>query len=252
MPTKIRSLLSTFRTPVLVMGGAILFLVLSFFNQTLIATVVILSAILIGTYEMLRETVVALLKKQFALDYIAILAIGVGILTHEYLVSAILAFMVSTGTTLESYGVSKARESLTGLINRIPTDVMLWKNNKPIGKEKLENIAISDEIFIRKGEVIPLDGELLSERGETDESSLTGEPYFIEKIKGDLIRSGTINIGQPMVLRVTKAEKDSTYKKIISMVQQAQEEKSPMVRLADRYSTWFTLITLAIGSVIKG
>ncbi|HEX8932351.1 MAG TPA: heavy metal translocating P-type ATPase, partial [Patescibacteria group bacterium] len=87
---------------------------------------------------------------------------------------------------------------------------------------------------------------LISDKAETDESSLTGEPYFIDKVKGDLIRSGTVNIGQPLIMKVTRTEKDSTYKKIITMVQEAEEEKSPFIRLADRYSTIFTIISLII------
>lgn len=195
---------------------------------------------------MLKETVISLKKRQLALDYIAILAIVVGLLTGEFLVAAILALMVSSGRTLENYGVSQAKKSLTQLIDRIPTDVTLWQHNQPGSKEKLDKITVGTEIFIRKGEVIGLDGLLVSKAAETDESSLTGEPYFIEKIAGDIIRSGTINIGQSIVIKVTKAEKDSTYKKIIDLVQQAEAEKSPFIRLADRYSTLFTLITLAI------
>lgn len=195
---------------------------------------------------MVKETVISLTQKQFALDYIAILAIVVSLITGQYLVGAILALMIATGETLEDYGVAQAKKSLTALVDRIPTDVTLWENGTISNKEQLHNIKVGDTIFIRKGEVIGLDGILLSDVGETDESSLTGEPYFIEKIKGDIIRSGTINIGQPMVLRITKAEKDSTYRKIITMVQHAETEKSPMVRLVDQYSTLFTIVTFGI------
>ena len=81
---------------------------------------------------------------------------------------------------------------------------------------------------------------MVSNDGLTDESSLTGEPYTIEKIQGDPIRSGTINIGQPIVVKVTKESGDSTYNKIVAMVKNAQDEKSPFVRLADSYSGIFT------------
>jgi heavy metal translocating P-type ATPase len=87
---------------------------------------------------------------------------------------------------------------------------------------------------------------LFSDAGFVDESSLTGEPYPIEKILGDKIRSGTVNMGNPMVITVTKTEADSTYRKIIQMVQNAQSEKAPLVRLADKYSTVFTIISLAL------
>lgn len=241
-------LAKAFLIPLLVVGGMMFYGIFYLLQLHVIANAIILSVIFLGSYGMIRETVISLTKRQFGLDYIAILAIVVALITGEFLVAAILALMVSGGRTLEDYGVSLAKKSLTALIDRIPTDITLWKHDKPDGKEKLDKITVGTEIFIFKGEVIGLDGILISESAQTDESSLTGEPYYIDKVRGDVIRSGTINIGQPIVIKVTKAEKDSTYKKIIDMVKQAEEERSPFVRLADQYSTVFTLITLGIAS----
>lgn len=236
----------SFKIPLIIVSGLLLYGILVSMNLKQYGVPLMYVLIFLGTYEMVIETVQSLLKKQFALDYIAILAIVVALVTQQYLVAGILALMISSGSTLEAYGVMQAKKSLSKLIDRIPTDITLWENNAPSRRKKLEDIEVDDHIFIRKGEVIALDGVLVSETGETDESSLTGEPYFIEKTQGDIIRSGTINIGSPMVIKVTKTEKDSTYKKIIDMVKQAEDEKSPMIRLADKYSTIFTLITFAI------
>lgn len=187
-----------------------------------------------------------MLKKRLALDYVAILAIAVALFTGEYLVAAIIALMIASGRTLEEYGISQAKNSLTKLIDRIPNAVSVWKNGEAVRKEIVSKVKIGEEILMRKGEVIGLDGILVSETGLTDESSLTGEPYPVDKIKGDAIRSGTINIGNPIVLKVTKEAADSTYRKIIDMVKRAQGEKAPLVRLADRYSVIFTFLTLGI------
>lgn len=243
---RIIGLSQAFKVPLIVILGIIFYGIFYLIHFIFLANVIILTVIFIGSYGMLKETVIALFQRQFALDYIAIFAIIVGVITDEYLVAAILALMVSGGRNLEEYGVAQAKKSLTSLIDRIPTDVVLWKDNKPDRKEKINNITVGTEVFIRKGEVIGLDGILVSESAETDESSLTGEPYFIEKVKGDIIRSGTINIGQSMVIKVTTTEKDSTYKNIINMVKKAEKEKSPMVRLADQYSTIFTIVTFVI------
>ncbi|MBI5122803.1 cadmium-translocating P-type ATPase [Candidatus Roizmanbacteria bacterium] len=243
---KLLNLAKAFLVPLIIVAGMIFYGIFYFTNLKFLGNIILIVVTLLGTYGLIKETIIALSKKQFGLDYIAILAIGVALYTQEYLVASILALMISTGRNLEDYGVSLAKKSLTNLIDRIPTDITLWEHGKPGKKEKLIDITVGTEVFIYKGAVIGLDGILVSEIGETDESSLTGEPYFIEKVKGDVIRSGTVNIGQPMVIKVTKAEKDSTYKKIITMVQQAEEEKSPLVRLADKYSTIFTLITLAV------
>ncbi len=238
-----------FVVPVYVGGSLVLYLLFSFlFRLDSIATAIVLVAVAVGSFSLVKKSVISLVRRQFALDYIAILAIIVGLVTHEYLVSVILALMISGGRALEDYGVRQAKRSLTKLVNRIPNKVTIWKEKGPGEAERISEVKVGELILVRKGEVIPLDGVLISESGETDESSLTGEPYFIEKSEGDVLRSGTLNIGAPIVISVTREEKDSTYKKIIEMVQEAQREKPPMIRLADRYSVVFTGVTLAISA----
>jgi heavy metal translocating P-type ATPase len=240
------NLLGTFRVPAIVVFSIIIYLILLLLRLNLAAAVVAIFATLLGSYRLFYETVSSLLKKNFALDYIAILAIVVALATQQYLVAAILALMISTGRTLEDYGVSQAKKSLTKLAERIPNEVFLWQNGRMGERVRIEKVKKNQEIFIRKGEVIGLDGTLASKDGLTDESSLTGEPYTIEKIEGDPIRSGTINIGAPIVVRVSKESGDSTYNKIVEMVKKAQDEKSPFIRLADSYSGIFTVVTLLI------
>jgi heavy metal translocating P-type ATPase len=154
--------------------------------------------------------------------------------------------MLAGGQTLEKYAIARAKKSLTALADRIPKHVLLWVGDTFGDRVLIESVTVGQRIFVRKGEVIPLDGVLESETGLADESSLTGEPYEIEKREGDTIRSGTINIGSPMVILVTKSDKDSTYRKIIDMVARAQQERSPLIRIADKYSSIFTLITFTI------
>lgn len=239
-------LLKAFTIPLVILFGIIIYLVLNFFHLTRFAEIIAVLATVLGAYRLFIETFQSIIKKQFALDYIAILAILVSLFTKEYLVAAIIALMLSSGRTLEDYGVAQAKKSLTKLMERIPNEVFLWKSGKIGEKVKIDKVQIGEEILIRKGEVIGLDGVLASKDGLTDESSLTGEPYTIEKIEGDQIRSGTINIGNPIVVRVTKTQENSTYKKIVDMVKAAQEEKSSMIRMADRYSGIFTIITVLI------
>lgn len=243
----VQLLLKYFKVPLLVLAGIILYLLLRDIAAQL-ALVIILLSIVLGSYSLFQEIAESLLKKQFALDYIAVLALITSLITHEYLVGAVIALMLSTGRTLEAYGIAQAKKSLSLLVDRIPQDAILIENNKPGKKIKISHVTAGQEIFIRKGEVIPLDGVLISPAGYTDESSLTGEPYLVDKLRGDIVRSGTVNTGEAIVIKVTKPEKDSTYKKIIDMVRRAQEEKSPFIRLADKYSTFFTVVTFGIAA----
>ncbi len=243
---RLNSFFNNFKLPLLVLIGFLFSLILYFLHFNSVSAIIAVLATILGGHKLIKDTILSLSKGQFALDYIAILAIIVSFITGEYLVAAIIALMIASGRSLEEYGVAQAKKSLTNLADRIPNEVSVWKNGQIIGKEKIFKIKVGEEILIRKGEAIGLDGILISKDGLTDESSLTGEPYTIEKFKGDYIRSGTINIGNPMVIKITKEAKDSTYTKIIDMVKKAQEEKAPLVRLADRYSTIFTIVTLLI------
>lgn len=241
-------LIREFKIPVFIFAGILGFLILKFLGMETAATLLAVFITGLGSYPLIKDSISAILRKEFVLDYIAILAIGVSLLTGEFLVASVIALMLSSGRTLEDYGVKNAKKNLTSLVDRIPNEVMLWLKNYPSEKVKISSVSVGQEIFIRKGEVIALDGVLISETGLTDESSLTGEPYEIEKISGDAIRSGTINIGEPIVVKVTRAESDSAYHKIVDMVKKAQTEKAPLIRLADRYSVFFTIVTLGISA----
>ena len=244
---KYAQIIEFFKIPSLILGGILGYLLLRYiFHAPPLATVLIAATIIFGSIDLLRDTIAALVHGKFALDYIALLAIITGVVSGELLVSAVIVLMLAGGQTLEKYAIARAKKSLTALIDRIPDSVLLWTNGD-IGKRiKISDVVVDQQIFVRKGEVIPLDGVLVSEDSFADESSMTGEPYDIEKIKGDVIRSGTINTGRPMIVRVSHCDLDSAYRKIVDMVRAAQEERSPLIRIADRYSNIFTLITLVI------
>ncbi len=218
-------------------------------NFDIFAMIAAVSAIVIGSYSMFREALENVLEGHFSLDYIAILAIVLSLVMQNFFVGTVIALMLCTGRTLEEYGSTQAKESLTKLSSRIPDEVLLFENGAIGSRVSIGDVKVGQQVFVRKGEVIPLDGVLFSENAYVDESSLTGEPYLMDKIRGDQMRSGTVNLGEGFVLDVTKAEKDSTYHKIIRMVTEAQEEKPPLVRLADRWSLIFTLVTFVIVGV---
>ncbi len=224
-------------------------LVRYFLHADIFAIIIAWGVVLVGSFGMIRETLVKLWHRQFALDYIAIVAITVSLFTQQFIVALVISFMLSTGRTLEQYGMARARRSLTALSNRIPNEVLLWNKGGEYLRVSIATVEVGAEIVVRKGEIIPLDGIVLSESGLTDESSLTGEPYIMDKVQGDTVRSGTVNVGDLLIIRVSKSDADSTYRHIITLVERAQAEKAPLIRLADRYSVVFTIITAIICAV---
>src|SRR4051812_21546971 len=168
--------------PGVVILGIVAYLALDAVGAHLAAVVVAVGVTVLEGWALLAETVTMLLKRQYALDYIAVLAIGVGLWAGEYVVAMIIALMVSSGRTLEEYGASRAKRSLTALVDRIPSEVLRWDGpaddrGRPGAHARVCDVAVGQHVYVRKGEVIPLDGVLRSPDGLADESSLTGEPY---------------------------------------------------------------------------
>lgn len=245
MKKHLQTIITNFSKPLLILAGIFVYLYLDVSGFGTASFIFVLLLILFGSYELVIEIVDSLMKRKFALDYIALCAILVSVFSDQLLVGAVIALMLSTGQHLEKFAAQQAKKSLTALVDRIPNDVMLIENGVT-RKVKIHEIEVGQEILIRKGEVIPLDGVLVSVTALTDESSLTGEPYLYDKFTGDIMRSGTVNIGDIVTIRVSRKGVDSTYNKIIAMVKNAQEEKAPLIRMADKYSTFFTIITFSI------
>ncbi len=219
------------------------------FSQTILAHFILLAGIGVGSWQLLRDTYRSLLNKSFALDYIAILAIITGVATGNFFVAGVIVLMMAGGNTLEIYAQEKARRSLTSLSNRIPHQVVLVDSNKNHHNVSIAQVDVGSIILVRKGEVIPLDGELLETTGVFDESSLTGEAFPVTKEAGDLLRSGVVNTGEAITLKTTVSDKDSTYRRIIKLVEEAQNEKPPFLQLADALSGWFTVVALLLAGI---
>jgi heavy metal translocating P-type ATPase len=232
--------------PISILGGLVAAIVANLLAQPSIAQIILLLVVAIGSFDLVKQTWQSLRAGRFALDYIALTAIVTGVIAGELFVSAVICLMLAGGNELENYAKNKAAHSLKALINRIPTTVRLWVNNAVGPETQVKTLIIDQTILIRRGEVLPVDGVLVSEHATLDEASITGEAHPIEKVKNDPLTSGTVNTGDELVMRVTKTGNESTYHKIIALVTEAQSHKSPLIRLADRYSGFFTLITLAL------
>src|SRR5918912_3474060 len=168
----------------------------------------------VGAAPLARDTLLALRQRRYALDYLALLAIAAAIAAVEFRGGAVVALMLAGGQALEDYGVRRARSSLSLLADRIPRVALVLGPDEASTPLPVDEITAGSVVLVRHGEVLPLDGELLSERALVDESSLTGEPYLLAKVRGDEVRSGTVNQGPPLQLRARREARDSTYRQI--------------------------------------
>jgi magnesium-transporting ATPase (P-type) len=107
-------------------------------------------------------------------------------------------------------------------------------------------VAVGDQLLLRAGEVVPIDGVVTSIAATIDESALTGEPIAVVKARGAAILSGSLNAGETFEMTVSAVAGESTHAGIVRLVTAAQAAKAPFVRLADRYLLIFLPVTLAL------
>ena len=100
-------------------------------------------------------------------------------------------------------------------------------------------MQVGDLLLVHTGEVVPVDGRLVSPEAVVDESALTGEALPVSRSVGETIRSGVLNAGAPFELRATTSAAESTYAEIVRLVEAARSDRAPFTRLADRYAAWF-------------
>lgn len=211
------------------------------------ATLVVLPA----AWESLRE----LLRGNTGVDLIAVLAMAAGLAMGEYLAAALVGVMLTGGEALESYAAGRARRELSALLARTPQQA--HRVSQSSGGESIEDVTpedlvVGDVIVVRTGELVPADGSLQSKAATLDESALTGESKPREARQGDTLSSGGQNRSQPFYMKVTRRADESTWAGIVRLVEAAQRDKAPFVRLADRYALYFLLITLAVCALAWG
>src|ERR1700680_1898229 len=188
------------------------------------------------------------LAGRFGVDAIALVSMSGAIALGQPLAGAVVALMYSGGNVLEDIAIARAEHDLRSLVDRAPREAHRRVGDH-IEEVPISAVAIGDQLLVRAGEIIPVDGVLSSNAATIDESALTGEPIPVIKSRGAAILSGSLNAGETFEMAVSAAAGESTYAGIVRMVTAAQTAKAPFVRLADRYSLIFLPVTLALAFV---
>jgi heavy metal translocating P-type ATPase len=175
-------------------------------------------------------------------DLIAVLAMLGALLLDETLTGAVIAVMMTGGAALEAHALSRARRELSALLQRAP-QVAHRKLGTSLTDVSVDQVQVGDVLVVKSSEVVPADGVLLA--GATlDESALTGEARPVPRAAGSAVCSGALNTGGALELRVSARATDSTYAAIVRLVRNAEQQRAPFVRLADRYAHYFLGLAL--------
>lgn len=206
----------------------------------ILATIPVIAGL---TYSIIRDVIAG----RLGVDAIALVSMAGALALGQPLAGAVIALMYSGGNVLEDFAVARAEHNLRALVDRAPRIAHRRRDHRiedvPVG-----DVVVGDTILIRGGEVIPVDGIVISPSAMIDKSALTGEPIASARSQGSSVFSGTLNAGNAFEVTATSVAGASTYAGILRLVTAAQTAKAPFVRLADRYALILLPVTLAIAA----
>ena len=163
--------------------------------------------------------------------------------------SAIVAFIIQAGMTIEGYIIHRTRGALEKLIKMSPTTARVLRDGKEV-EVSVREVKVGDIVLIKPGDKIPVDGLVLSGYSTVDQATITGESIPVEKKVGDHTFAGTLNENGALELKVEKIGDDTTLAHLIQLVEEAQEKKAPIQNIADRFTTYFLPIMAIVSTSV--
>ena len=214
-------------------------------------------AVIFCGFPIFKEAIIGLYTEfDIKADVLVSIAIISSILIGELFAAGVIAIIMAIGGFLEEYTVSKTKAGIEKLIDLSPTKGTLIKNYNLDSETELvvpaDLIRVGDILKVVPGEIIPVDGVIISGESSIDQSVMTGESIPIDKVVGDEVFSGTINLYGSFVMRATKKGEDSSLQKLIKLVESANPENAEVVKAADKWATFIVVIafTCAILTLI--
>jgi heavy metal translocating P-type ATPase len=193
------------------------------------------------------SVLVTLAHGRVGVDLIALVAMAGALALGEELAGAVIALMLAGGNALESAADQRARRELTTLLERMPTVAHVRRDDR-LYEVAVDAVVPGDVIVVRAGEIVPVDGIVVSQEAVVDESTLTGESLPATYTRGATVRSGVANAAAPFDLRAVRPAAQSAYAALVALVRAAEADRAPFTRLADRYAALLLPVTLVIAA----
>jgi heavy metal translocating P-type ATPase len=202
---------------------------------------------LAGGYPIFHEAIENILERRMTMELSMAIAILAALAIREVFTALVITLFVLVAEVLEGLTVGRGRRAIRHLIDLLPSTATVggpdgWKE---IG---VQQISIGDTVLIKPGGRIPVDGSVVGGHSFVDQAAITGESMPVEKNPGMEVYAGTINQSGALEVRVERLGQDTTFGKIIQAVEQAEQSRAPIQRIADRLAGY--LVYFALGAAI--
>ena len=193
-----------------------------------------------------------LISREVNVDELVTIAIVAAILVGEYWGAALVAFMMLFGKVLEDFTAARAQHALEGLGQLLPATARVKDATAPDGERAVAvaDVRAGDVVLVRPGERLPVDGEVVAGRAAVEQAAITGEPLPVDREPGDEVFAGTLATGGALEVRTERTGRATALGRIADLVQEAEADRAPVVRTADRWARWFTPAVLLLAGLV--
>ena len=209
----------------------------------LIASIIGVAPIAIQAYQALKVKVVSI-------DVLVTIAVIGALIIGNFEESAIVTFLFLFGDYLEQRTLNKTRSAIRELTEMAPESALKQMADGSYEEVEIDEVDIGDMLRVLTGAKVPVDGIVVSGEGHVNEASITGEPIPAAKSPGAQVFAGTILDNGTLHIQAQRVGEDTTFGRIIELVEEAQDAKSEAERFIDRFAKWYTPAVLALGFVV--
>lgn len=216
---------------------------LLFNGAFIIASIIGVAPIAIQAYQAMKVKVISI-------DVLVTIAVLGAFLIRNFEESAIVTFLFLLGSYLEQRTLNQTRSAIKELTEMTPETALKEMEGGTFEEVDIDEVDEGDLLLVKTGAKIPVDGTVFEGQGHVNEANITGESFPVKKVVDDEVFAGTILDNGTMKIVANKIGEDSTFGKIIEMVEEAQDSKSEAERFIDRFSRWYTPLVLLAGLLV--
>lgn len=209
----------------------------------IIASILGLAPIAIQAYQALKVKVVSI-------DVLVTIAVIGAFLIRNFEESAIVTFLFLFGAFLEQRTLNKTRSAIKELTEMAPESALKQMEDGEFIEVEVDEVDVGDVLLVKTGAKVPVDGTVLTGEGSINEASITGESIPVGKEKGSNVFAGTILDNGTIQIVADRVGEDTTFGRIIELVEEAQDSKSEAERFIDRFSKYYTPAVLVLSFIV--
>jgi heavy metal translocating P-type ATPase len=202
---------------------------------------------IVGGFPIFHEAYANITQRRMTMELSMAIAIVAALAIRKIFTALIITLFVLVAEILEGLTVGRGRRAIQHLIELLPSTATVRRTGTWIDVE-IQEVAISDEVLVRPGGRIPVDGKVIGGHSFVDQAPITGESMPVEKHPGSVVYAGTINQSGALEVRVERLGRGTTFGKIIEAVETAEKSRAPIQGIADRLAGY--LVYFALGAAV--